>query len=335
MKKASRWLGIVLVIAIFAAMAAGCGSSETTEIKTPTSVSTGSKEPESKPADSAVAPDKTPDDTNEAASAENTDNASEEAPDIPAAGTEVTIEEAVVFDQGGIKITAKSLDMTGFFGPAIKLLVENDSSKSVTVQARNSSVNGYMVDNMMSVDVAAGKKANDTLTLAQSDLDAAGITTIADIEFSFHVFDADTWDDIINSDLIRIETSAADGFEYTYDDSGDFVYNENGIEIVVKGLSENESCLGPSLVVYISNTGSRNVTIQAQDVSINGFMVDPFFSCDILAGKHAIDTITFSSTELEENDIETIEDIDLAFHIFDMNSWNDIANTAPVTISFS
>ena len=64
-------------------------------------------------------------------------------------------------------------------------------------------------------------------------------------------------------------------------------------------------------------------------------MVDPFFSCDILVGKHAIDTITFSSTELEENDIETIEDIELAFHIFDMNSWNDIANTAPVTISFS
>ena len=162
--------------------------------------------------------------------------------------------------------------MTGFFGPEIKLLIENGSEKSVTVQSRNTSVNGYMIEPMLSADVAAGKKANDTLTLTQSDLDAAGITTIADIELSFHIFDSESWDTIIDSDPIRIETSAADGFEYLYDDSGDLVYNENGVEIVVKGLSEDGSWLGPSIVVYIKNTGDKNVTVQARDVSINDFM---------------------------------------------------------------
>ena len=69
-------------------------------------------------------------------------------------------------------------------------------------------------------------------------------------------------------------------------------------------------------------------------MSINGFMVDPIFSCDVPVGKHAIDTITFMSNELEENDITRIENVELSFHIFDMNSWDDIDNTDPVTIIF-
>ena len=167
-----------------------------------------------------------------------------------------------------------------------------------------------------------------------SDLERAGITTIADIEFAFHVFDSDSWDTIFDSEIIKIETSAAEGFSYTFDDSGKLVYNENGLEIVVKGLSDENSWLGPSVLVYLSNTSDRDITVQARDVSINGFMVDPFFSCDLLAGKHAVDTITFSSSDLEENDIASIETLELYFHVFDLESWDDIFNSPPITIEF-
>ena len=168
----------------------------------------------------------------------------------------------------------------------------------------------------------------------KSDITRAGIKTIADIEFSFYIFDDESWDTICESDMIRVETSAADGFEYTYDDSGDLAYNGNGVEIVIKGLSEKDSWLGPSVVVYISNTSSRNVMVQTRDVSINGFMIDPYFSPEVAAGTRAIDSITFSSTDLEENDIEKIESIELSFHIFDSDSWNAIADTEVVTINF-
>ena len=245
-----------------------------------------------------------------------------------------SIEETVLLDQDGIKITAKNLNVDGTFGPEIKLLIENNRAEAVTVQTRNSSVNGYMVETMMSTDIAPGKKANDTLDIMSSDLERAGITTIADIEFAFHVFDSDSWDTIFDSEIIKIETSAAEGFSYTFDDSGKLVYNENGLEIVVKGLSDENSWLGPSVLVYLSNTSDRDITVQARDVSINGFMVDPFFSCDLLAGKHAVDTITFSSSDLEENDIASIETLELYFHVFDLESWDDIFNSPPITIEF-
>ena len=106
--------------------------------------------------------------------------------------TAVTIDETILYDQDGYKITAKGLTTDGYSGPQVKLLIENNSSKSIIVQCRNLSVNGYMIEPVFSADVAAGKKANDSITLMKSDLEAAKITTIADIEFCLHIIDADS-----------------------------------------------------------------------------------------------------------------------------------------------
>ena len=39
-------------------------------------------------------------------------------------------------------------------------------------------------------------------------------------------------------------------------------------------------------------------------------------------------------TELEENEIVSIEDIELAFHIFDLESWDTIVDTDVVSVVF-
>ena len=144
---------------------------------------------------------------------------------------EATIDEMVLVDEAGVKITAKSLEFDGMFGPGINLLIENNSGKDLTFQCRNASVNGYMVDTIMSVDVVNGKKANDSLTFMESDFEACGIKAIADMEIAFHIFDMAEWETYLDTDAIRIETSIADTFEYTYDDSGDIVF-----EAVRQGL---------------------------------------------------------------------------------------------------
>ena len=308
MKSTAKTLRLILVLIAFSVMAMGSGSS-----------SSGTSASSSKASSS---------------SSEKKDEGAAGKQEQPKENAAAMIEESVVFDQDGIKITAKGLDFSGLFGPEIKLLIENDSSANITVQSRNTSVNGYMVETSMSADVAAGKKANDELTIMSTSLSTAGITDIADIEFSFHIFDTDTWNTILDSDVIRIETSLADGFTYTYDDSGEEVYNVNGLKIVVKGLSEDDSWLGPSILVYIQNESGQDLTVQVRDVSVNGFMVDSIFSSDVNNGKHALDTITFLSSDLEENEIETIESVELSFHIFEWSSLNTIADTSPVTINF-
>ena len=317
MKKYVRFFAVVVVLAAFALMALGSGS-DSEEVKAPASVSGGNVQEDVQ---------KTEEET------QDTGEQTQETEETVPVKTEVTIEEAVLLDEADIKITAKSFEADGFMGPAVKLLIENNSQTNVGVQAWGVSVNGYMVDTIFSADVAAGKKANEELIFSSSSLEEAGITTIADMEFYFHIYDSETWDTYLDSAPVVIKTSAADGFVYEYDNSGDVVYNENGVEIVVKGLSEE--FMGPCVVVYISNTSQKNISVQTRDVSINGFMVDAIFSSEVNAGKHIVDTITFLSSELEENGITTIEDIELSLHIFDSDTWMTIKDTNVITLSFA
>lgn len=248
--------------------------------------------------------------------------------------TEAVITETILVDEAGVKITAKSFEADELFGPTLKILIENDSGVDLTIQTRDASVNGYMVETMLSADVVSGKKANDEIVFMASDLEACGIETVADMEFAFHIFTTEDWEDYLDTAPIQLKTTAAETYAYTFDDSGDFAYEGNDVKIVVKGLSVADSIFGPSIVVYIENNGERAVTVQVRDVSVNGFMVEPIFSSDVMSGKHAVDTITFMSSELEENEITAIETVELSFTIFDYEEWDTIVDTDTVTISF-
>lgn len=254
----------------------------------------------------------------------------EQAPEQP---KDVTIEEQVLVDESDIKITAKKLDTSDWYGPAITLLIENNSDKGLTVQARDSSVNGYMIETMMSVDVAAGKKANDSVTFSASDLETCGVTTLADFELSFHIFTTDGWDTYLDTNLVQIKTSAADTYEYTFDDSGDELYSGNGIRIISKGVSTDDSIFGPGLILYIENLSDQPITVQARDVSVNGFMIDTIMSEEVVAGKRSNAVLTFMSSSLEENEIEEIQDVELSFHIFNTDSWDTVADTEAITVN--
>lgn len=247
---------------------------------------------------------------------------------------EATVEEAVVLDEKGVKITVKRLEDKGLFGPELKLLLENESGVDLTVQVRDCSINGYMIEPMMSADVVDGKKANDGITFMRSDLEACGIDTIADMEFSFHIFTTEDWETFMDTEKIQVQTSVAETYEYTFDDSGDLVYEKNGIKIVVKGLDTGDSLLGPGIVVYMENESGQDITVQTRDVSVNGFMVNALLSSEVVDGKRAVDSITFLSSELEDNEITEITEVELSFHIFDQESWDSIDDTDVVAITF-
>lgn len=243
------------------------------------------------------------------------------------------VSEQIILDDAGIVITAKGLEKNGLFGANLKLLIENNSDKDVTVQARDSSVNGYMVETMISETVAAGKKSNDEITFLSADLEACGIEEIADMEFSFHIF-GDGLKTILDSEKIQIKTSSANTYEYGFDDSGAEIHNEGGVRIVSKGFDKYESIFGPGLCLFIENSTDRDITVQVRDVSVNGFMVDTIFSEDVCAGKRAVTAVTIMNSSLEENGIEDIEGMELSFHVFDANNWSTtVFDTAPILVT--
>ncbi|HKL99858.1 MAG TPA: hypothetical protein VJZ06_08125, partial [Mobilitalea sp.] len=244
----------------------------------------------------------------------------------------VTIKEQVLFDKEKIKITAISMEEDIFLGPNIKLMIENNGDTDVTVQARELSINGFMIEPVFSTEVAAGKKSNDSLAFYAEDLEASGIDKIASIELKFDIFSTETWDTLVESDVIILETSIKGKYEQKYDTSGKSIYDDNNFKIIDKGLDISDEIMGPQIRLYIENNSNEGITVQVRDVSINGFMIEPAFSREISPGKKANDGISF--WDLEESDIEEITDVELKFDIFNTESWETIVETDVIKLEY-
>ena len=120
----------------------------------------------------------------------------------------VVIDEQELVNQDGIKITAKEYVTDSIWGEGIKVLIENDTSVDITVGCRALIVNDYMITDLFSESVSAGKKSNETIYLSSDALKAAGIETVGQIEVYFYVYETESWDEMFETDCVTIKTSA-------------------------------------------------------------------------------------------------------------------------------
>lgn len=307
MKKRTKLLALVLSVVTMSSMLFGCGSSAAP--KKNIVVGEGTTETEES----------------------QTEETAGSSTDAEQTSSDVSIEEQVLLDQDGIKITATEYVTDSIMGDGIKLLVENNSDTDYTIGCDELIVNDYMIADLFSVDVAAGKKSNEMMYLSSSELKAAGIDTVGKVEMYFHAYDAN-WDDLFQNVYSEIETSEFANMDTTPNDEGTELYNENGIRIVGKTVDEN-SFWGTAILLYIENTSGKNVGISVDNMSINGFMMTPYFSTTVYDGKKAIDDITIMSSDLEENGIESIDEVELKFHIYDEDSYDTIADSDAITFS--
>lgn len=247
---------------------------------------------------------------------------------------EILVDEELVFDDEDIKIWVKSFDDNGIFGPSLELLIENNREEDIMVQVRGTTVNDVVVNTIFSVNVSAGKEASKDITLMQSSLDKAGIELVKDIELRFVISDGGNWATILATDPIKISTSVDPSFKQEYDDSGQLILDQDGIRIIVRGIDNEDSLWGASVVLFIENNQDQGIRVQAKDVSVNGFAIDSLLSSEIPASKKAYAEISFAEADLKEHDIKTIEEIEMVLHISEIESWDSLLISDPITVSF-
>ncbi len=308
MQRNMKRIAAVLCLAVFAVMALGSGQSDSGETKQIVS---------NEESENASVNESTLD------SSEH----SETSPDVT-----VTIDEQVLFEQGGIVVTATEYVTDSIWGDGVKLLLENNSDKDITVGCNALMVNDYMITDLFASSIAAGKKSNEILYLSSTQLKAAGIENVGKIEIYFHVYDSSTYNTIFDTECVTIQTSEYANMDTMPNDAGTELYNQDGIRIVGKTVDEN-SFWGTAILLYLENNSGKNVGISVDDMSINGFMMSPFFSTTVYDGKKSIDDITIFSSDLEENGIEAIEEVELKFHIYDADSYSTISDSEPITFS--
>ena len=264
--------------------------------------------------------------------ASNVGEAASEGSESAAEENAVTLDETVIYDGNDIKITATGIKEDSFFGPELNLLIENNGTQNIVVQPDYCLVNGYMMYGLMSSDVAAGKKNNDTMVFSGSTLKVCGIDQIADIRLRLTVIDSDSWMPLFKTDEITLQTSAAGTYTQTYDDSGEVIYDTNGIKVVAK--SADDEFLGKGVVFYLENNTDRHVVVNGENISVNGYMMTDLFYADLAPQSHAVDILTLLSSDLQNNAIDTIEEVDLTLRITDYDSYDNIDTTSPITLHF-
>lgn len=304
MKKLIKWLciGIIVIVIIGAAMSGGDSKKEKKDI-----VSTNGT----------------------TVTGENTNKGdTEETHEVE----DTQIGEQVLLEQNGIRIIAKEYVDDSIFGEGIKLQIENTSNIDLTVGCDALIVNDYMITDLFSSKVTAGKTSNETMYLLSDQLEAAGIENVGKVEIYFRAYD-DEYNNIFENVYAMIQTSSFAEMDTTPNDGGIELYNAGGIRIVGQAVDE-DSFWGAGILLYCENNSDKNVNITAVDVSINGIMIESaLFSNQVYAGKRCVDDITLFSSALEENGITSIDNVELKFHISNINDYSDLIETDTITFS--
>lgn len=132
----------------------------------------------------------------------------------------------------------------------INFLIENLSDRTIEIQMRETSINGFMVDPLCSIEVAAKKKSNDSARIWGSDAENYPMNKVEDIQTKFHIFD---WND--------------DDFGYDTENImiiGDAKNEINGSEnsYLKENLSKKTYITKDKFVVEYANSGNKSVYIK-------------------------------------------------------------------------
>lgn len=116
--------------------------------------------------------------------------------------------------------------------------------------------------------------------------------------------------------------------------SGKVIYENNGVKITYLGISAaNSSMGGEEVKLYIENSSAKKYIVQTRDVSVNGTMASPLFSCTVAAGKSAYDSIEFYSSALKDIHVTSISTVELTFIIADADNLSSTTKSGVITVS--
>lgn len=242
---------------------------------------------------------------------------------------EVTIGETVLYDGEDVTITVKGME-SGWLGQDIKLLVENKTDRNIALSGDNVVVNGVTMSAYLYIDVAAGKKTNGTLTLYTDSLETAGIGQIAWVQTcDARIVDTDSFETIADVDF-EIVTSLGRDYLQPLDESGELLYEANGVQVIAKVMTDD--FYGKTLVLYVKNGSGKDVTVQAENISVNGFTLDAWMHDFVSAGTVRFCDLDLWESGLEENGIEAIEDITFTLQLTDPYSYATLAESGELQV---
>ena len=233
--------------------------------------------------------------------------------------------ETVIIDNENCTFTIKSASQNAYVGMTVEVLLENKTDKTLLFTWNNTSVNGFMHDPFWAEEVAPGKKANSTINFDTYQLESYGVESVDEIEFTLHVYDSDDFmaHPYVNEVFTIYPTGlSAETMVYPPRESkaGEQVIVDNeDVTFIIESAGVDGSFY--NLRCYLSNKTDKNVMISWEDVSVDGFMIDPLWAVTVAAGKQAVTEVSFLRSDLTDNGIENPGQIEFKLSVSDYDDW--------------
>ncbi len=241
--------------------------------------------------------------------------------------------EQVIYDTDGIKITVKGLEESTMAGSLIRVLVENDTERNIAFSGDLFVVNGVTMPGYLYADVAAGMKANDAIELYSDNLGAAGIAQVETVRgYDARIVDTDTYDTLAQVPL-ELETAYYQGRDFQYDDTGVELYSAGGVTVIAQVISEE--FYGKTARLLVKNETGRDVVLEAEHISVNGFTLDAWLYDTVCANTVRYCQLDLFESGLEENGIDQIKTITFRLNVLDASSFETLSQSEQLTVTVS
>lgn len=258
-----------------------------------------------------------------------------QTPSLPAnketTGKPELLPEQVIYDSEGIRITVKGLEENTMTGTRVRVLVENGTERNIAFSADLFVVNGVTMPGYLYTEVAAGMKANDAIELYRDSLETAGILKIGTIRgVDARIVDTDTYDTLRRVPF-EVETAYEEHLDYEPDESGVELYSTEDVTVIAQVISDE--FYGKTARLLVDNDGDRDVIVEAENVSVNGFTLDAWLYDTVCAGTVRYCQLDLFEMGLAENGIEQIEDVTFRLNILDAESYDTLAQSEQLTVT--
>lgn len=237
-----------------------------------------------------------------------------------------TLSGQTLVDNEHCVFTVTGTEFNDHLGLQIQVLCENKSDRTLMFSWNNVSVCGFMYDPMWAEEVAPGKKVNTTIGIDTYALEQMKVSSVDQIEFDLYVQDSEEFMEapVVNERFTvyptgkTAETVKFPVFEPSETDT--VIVDNEDLTFIVMNV-DDELADYYTLNCYIANKTDKNLMLSWDEVSVNGFMVNPFWALSVAAGKQAYTEIIFFRTDLEEQDIEVVQDIEFRLQASDNDNW--------------
>ena len=223
--------------------------------------------------------------------------------------------------------TVTGTELNEHLGLQIHVLCENSSDRPLMFSWGNVSVCGFMYDPLWAEEVAPGKKVNSIIGIDTYALEKIGINNVEEISFTLTVRDSEEFMEppIVEESYSLYPTGknaeSVKRPQYRHREGETVIVDNEDLTFIIYEV-DDELADYYTLYCYAANRTDKDILLFWEDVSVNGFMVNPYWSVSIGQGKQAYSEIIFFRSDLEKQDIEVVQNIEFRLQASDNADWS-------------